>query len=526
MTTSAVLENVGDARRERPAESVDRGVRGSEIIVLALLVLGILAFGLLVNSQDPLLGTDESIYAERVRDISDGTTPGDFWEDLRAPGLSAFLWAVPYLGDSADGMRFGVMITAALGVVVTWAFARELAGRRVALVAAALLGLAPGYVRWSSYVWPDTPGAVLSLAAVTVFAYASRGGKVRAFAFWAIPIAVLATYTRFGSPIPIAVGCTVLALSRWRAVRASIGLVAGLAVGMAASMAPILLVPQFTGATESPITSIYDVPDKGLPWYQSFTDFARDLPDYLGASSPSKPTLLLGWLFFLFVSAGIAVGVARAIRLRETREAVIVPLAIAALLLLVLAAGIDHGEGRYLTPAVPYVLVGAAPGIVYLGTRVSRQVAVVAIAAGVILGVANLVAVVDHDTDGRTDPLGHGVASQAGETLDATLDADCVVVTNFAGPQISYYSGCTTFEFPQASSDDRALEELDQLISDHPESAIAILVERPEGEPIPTASRLREYLGQDGEDLGLTDTTGDGAMEVYLLGAGQTRGEL
>jgi len=402
-------------------------------------ILGIVAaFGIvalwLLKAGGPF-GHDESVYALRARDFHDGTHPGLYWLDIRAPGL-------PWLGQFAwlasatpPVLRFVVVGFGVLLVAATWLVGRHLFGRTAGLAAAAGIATTPVILQSSTQFWPDVPGAALGLAALAVFLFATGSERVSWWVVGVAPLAAAATYVRYGAPIAIGAGLAVLVVWRWRSswLRSPQMWVAGAAT--AAAVAAILLIPRFTGGSTAPLDAIGG---RTKDWFQGFVDYVRQAGDLIG--NPAGVLLVVG----------VVVAIVLAVRGGLDRPTVIATGAVAVVTLVPIAV-LLHGELRYLSPVWPWVWILAGAGLVPLVEMVPGALAPAvagAVAAALLVGAA--------DDGGAVNEFNKDEFTQVKQAaLQIRADAagrECGVVTGFL-PQMEWYSECTARGFP-ASADE------------------------------------------------------------------------
>jgi hypothetical protein len=410
---------------------------------MALVVMGAL---IAAARPDQGLEGDEADYVLRALDFRAGMAPvGTRWGDYRAPGLPYLMSLVP--GGSVFGMRLVPIAFCGAGIVITWLLARALFGPRVALIAAALLALTPGWLIWSWWIFSDVPGAVLGLASATVVVYATAGDRIRWWAFTAVPLAVAATYVRYGAPMVVAIALFCVLGYRWSLVKRHLLTAAALAGTTLVAMAAILVVPGLTGSTVAPAKAIQSTGSE-FPYerFQSGTDYGHQLPEMVGVDRArelgttgagallAQVAFALGTVVVLVVAAGWALAVVRAAR-GEQRGAVGWVLLLIGGSLAVLVVTLNHGETRYLTPIVPWIVVGAAFGLSHLTPRLPRwswAPAWLVLAVPAALFVAELTPKAEHSYGPYRD-------------MGARIAADhpqCVLVANVSRPSVAAPSGC------------------------------------------------------------------------------------
>ena len=453
-----------------------RGSGGSGRVgfgVLAALIAAFLTIGLVVILPNAPLGWDESTYAQRARDLSRQTSPGIYWGTVRAPGLPILIHLLPFGTRTESALRVVTLMFGALGIVLTWLLARQLLGWRSATVAAILLTLTPRYLQTATLVVPDIPGAVLGLGTLTLLMMAARADSVRWSAIWILPLSVLATCVRFGAPIPIAIGLGVIVLARWAAVRNSLALVTVSMALTSAAMAAVLVIPQLTGSSRSPFLSIMSLVDKASkPWWQSFVDLFRGLFVYLGYPGLGEPALYLGFVTLGFFILAAFTTVRRVVRKPQEGPAVALALGIAGSTWLALAILLPHGEHRYLSPVIPLICIGVAPGGWAVFSRLGKRLRKAVVAALVLIGLLHVTLINVRQT--RKLFRFYSYIRDAGTELGATLPEDCAIITNERLPQMTFYSGRTTVQFPFSEDDRDLMEKFEQLVHALPEDNVVV----------------------------------------------------
>jgi hypothetical protein len=149
------------------------------------------------------LGHDESVYALRARDLSNGYTylSGDYWRDYRAPGLSFIdSWLFKIFGENDFVARLPSMFFGLLLFLSTLLLAKELFGTQVAQIAAVLFVATPPLVLNSAYLLADIPGSSVALCCVLLVFYLQRINSKHYLVLTCIfVLGSIATVLRFGS---------------------------------------------------------------------------------------------------------------------------------------------------------------------------------------------------------------------------------------------------------------------------------------------------------------------------------------
>lgn len=412
-----------------------------ELVAIVVVVAAFMAAALWLIAMDTPLGHDEAAYAERAREIELGQPKARFFVAYRAPGLPWLLSVMP-VGLGGSRFRAVVLLFGVVLVVATWLLGRILVGPRAGLVAAALLALTPTMLLASTLVLPDVPGAAVGMVALVVFAAALERASLPWWVWSIVPLAVAATYLRFGSPLPIAVGLGVLALARWGRVREQLAHVVALGAATAAGMAAVLVVPALTGSSTSPRAAIAArQAAKDRAAFGSLKDFWLQAPDNLG--------LVLVILAAVVMTLVI---VRLLVRDEDVDRGTAVALAIGVLTMGALGYTLGHAETRYTLPVLPLLWIVAGSVLVHLAVRVLRSVAVVTSLVVVVLG--SLVAVdqtraVHEQLDRR-----FAVLAEAATATGTRPDLPCPVVTSYS-PQYEWYSGCEAAAFADGRVPDR-----------------------------------------------------------------------
>ncbi len=482
---AAVTQGIAAEAPSRRRFSVGGPIGRGEWLGVALITLVYLVVVLLSVRRGPPLGWDESVYALRAGDFADGVAPLGYWDDYRAPGLPwlGHLWWI----EGREAVMLRLLVAGfGLGLVgVTWLLTRHLFGRRAGLVAAAGVAVTPPLLLAATQVWPDVPGAAVGLLAIALFVFSTGGERPSWWILSVVPVAVAATYLRFGAPLPMAIGLVVLAVWRRRVLVRGIAPVAVTAVAATAAVAVILQVPFLTGAGASPLRAIGRMSDA---WFAGFADYAG-----LGLQVlPAAVVLALVGAVAAWGFAGQG-GIDRGTLV----AAAAVGLATAVVIAIVL-----HGEVRYLAPAYPWLWIAGAPGLDRLARAVPGRagpVAAVLVLAALAAGAVG--SAQERNREASQSLLGLRRASEA--IAEEAAGRPCLVVTGRL-PQVMWYSGC-----------DARLFNLRQVrlpaIADGPSFMLFF-----EGDPREPEGALREaYLAEVGEPLAAVEGLRD--VEVYLV---------
>lgn len=422
-------------RPEVTASKLDRVPKLWSWFGVALIAALFSALALAVIDNDAALGHDESVYALRTESFVGGETPPPEWRDYRAPGLPWLMQFTLSETQSEFSMRVLVVGFGAGVVLLTGGIALMLFDTRVAVLASLGVAMTPLFLRASTQVWPDVPGAFASLAAIAMFLAATSGNKVRWWIVFVAPLAFWATTLRYGAPIPIAIALVVISLARWHTILRSWPLITATAIGTLAAVALVLLAPAVTGSTGSPLDAFLSFRNqKGLPLYQGLVDYVKASPVMFAGPHG----LLLG-----IGLTGLAVD-----RRSRADAAVRLTLSIAVLTTLGIALNVS-GEPRYLSVVVPFAWMLAAVGIVSLAGELGspQRWAVVAVVA-VFLTVTAL-----EDSRVVVPTTADNLIRSAADAIDyASIDGACGVITSYE-PQVRWYSDCSTSAFAADSVD-------------------------------------------------------------------------
>lgn len=388
------------------------------VVFVALVVLAI--------DLGPPLGHDESVYALRAAWATgdESVNLSGYWADYRAPGLPWVLSLIWLVRATEPFLRATVAAFGAVGIVLAWALARNLFGRRAALLTAGGMAVSPWWVVPSSHVWPDVPGATLGLATLAVLVWAAAGERVRWWALLAAPLAVLTTIVRFGAPLSLVAGVVLIVWWRWEAIRKSwlVVLVTGLvAVG---GTALVLFTTLVSGGQRTPYRAIADLQaGKGRSILEGFEGYVR-----IGGPQLASP-----------VAVALLVGAVAALLMRpagQQRKALAF-VGITALATFVILATTLHAELRYLSPVVPFVWMFAGYGLAELSRPVSGRVLVALVLAATIPFVVGTFVASESEAEILKDKF--TVLKTAMETTD--WPDGCRIATSF-GPQVGWYSRC------------------------------------------------------------------------------------
>jgi len=489
------------------------------VTVVALAAAVVLAL-VAVSRPDQGLGGDEADNVLRALDFRAGTEPvGDRWGDFRAEGLPFLMSLVP--GGSTFGMRLVPILFAGLGVLVVWLLARRLFGPRTAFVAAGLMAVTPGWLTSSWWILADVPGAVIGLAAATVVVYAARGQSITWWAFLAAPLAVAATYVRYGAPLVVSIAIVGVLAARWSTTRRNV-LVAGAVVALTCgAMAVVVLVPGATGSTVAPYQANKAVGSTfTFEPLQSFRDFSRQVPEFFGfdaawdlgrsgvGSVAARVAFVLGSLFVVVVCIGWMVAIGRAARGAHRIEVLAVAVTVVGSIA-VLGLTFSHGETRYLAPVAPWIVVGAAVGLTAIADRVPRGARAAFWLAAAIPALLFVIELAP-----KTDRA-FGPFSELGRRIEADRP-ECVLVGNVSRPSVAIIPRCVLLDAPAGADGSIELDALGSKLADVPHERQVFLLnlddenlfvgERPTAVDLPAltaAFGLREVIVPGTESTGL-----------------------
>jgi 4-amino-4-deoxy-L-arabinose transferase-like glycosyltransferase len=281
--------------------------------------------------------------------------------------IARFLWgALKGQWSALDGFSVNAMygaartVTAIVGVATVWLIyelGARLADRRVGLIAAAQLAVAPMHVRESHYALTDAPMAALTTAAVWLAVRAGRTRTLRAYA-WAgaaCGLAAAAKYTGGLALVAVAAAWVLeerRADDRWRKAAAAIA---------AAAIAFLVAAPY----------TLLDLPH----FLDGFADLFSHYPA-TGAGSDS------GWRLYakhLSMSNAVALPAAVAamgllLARRDTRRPWLPPIVFTVVFFYMIGSR-SLVFGRYVLPLVPFVCLFAAVALVALIDALMRSAA-------------------------------------------------------------------------------------------------------------------------------------------------------
>lgn len=416
-----------------PAGTANRVPRW-EVVAVLLATATTIGIGLVLIAQGAPLGHDEAVYALRGRFYAEGG-PATAWENYRAEGLPVLFAAVWPFVHSEPFLRAVVLASGGGLVVLTWWLGRQLVDGRVGVVAAALLAVTPGLLRFSWQISLDVPSALLGLATASVLLAAICHGRVTNLAWACVPLAAAATFVRYGAPVVVASGMTAVTLVRWRVALASRWRVLSIAVATLGVMLLVLLVPGVTNSGGSPGLAFRQRQvDKELGPFSSWLDFGELLPG------------VVGWPVGIALALGIAASLVAAVRHPSLRRGLLGAATGGMSFWVVLNVGLAEGAAQYLVPMLPWCAIVAAIGLVWLSSRGPRPV-VVGLAA--VLGLAAPLAAFSDGIDATdTHRRSYGTIRAMSRAIGQdAAGGPCVVLTSYS-PQVAWYSGCVARAVP------------------------------------------------------------------------------
>ncbi len=127
--------------------------RGGDLLLLAVLIVGALALRLPNLTTLPyVVHGDEASNGEQALRWLNGDVPSLLsvgWYGLPMAGYGLPALVMRVTGADLYGLRLSSVLIGVLAIALLYGFAREVAGRRVAFVAAALLAVANPFIHWS-----------------------------------------------------------------------------------------------------------------------------------------------------------------------------------------------------------------------------------------------------------------------------------------------------------------------------------------------------------------------------------------
>lgn len=411
-----------------------------EWLGLATILALFFVMGVSLILENAPLGHDEAVYALRARYFAGEHSSMGYWADYRAPGLPLLMRLSWPLGGTDGSLRLVVLLTSVGGIAVTWVWARRWFGARAGLLAAALLAMMPWYLRTGTRIYVDAPGATFGVAAVAVLAMSIGPERVGRWAVLSVPLAALATLTRYGAPTMVAGGLTVIVVAHPRQMLRSWRLVTAVGAGCASAVAMILLVPAVTNSRRAPLNAFRARQDaKGIGAFASYGDFNHYWPDVLGG--------FLGWI----AAVGLLLAIGNVAVRGVARLRVAVLLAVLILSYVLLNAGLAQGFPQYLVPLLPFLAITAAAGSASLLDRLAPGLVLLVVFSVLAIGAAPVYRAGREAVDVQHSSFDD--LKRASEEIARLGDGDCLVVTSYA-PQVGWYSRCLTITFPQYATPD------------------------------------------------------------------------
>lgn len=466
-----------------------------ELVSLGLILVVFVAAGLHLVLARPPLGHDEAVYALRARYYAGEGSALGYWNPYRAVGLPLLARLVWPIGDSDVYLRTLVLAISASGILVTWAWGRRFFGARAALLAAVVLATTPTYLMVGYLIYVDVPAAVFGMAAVLTFALAiasaeKRGSGLPWWVVFAVPIAAFATASRYGAPVLIAPGMTIVGLAYWRTLLRLFWQVALLAVGMVVPIWLILFVPEVTGSSRPPYDAFRQLADsKKTTFWAPYADLFDILPD------------VFGWVVGILVVMGLLSAIVFVIRGELPRRDALVALVAIPAFVVFLNLNLPFVMAQYVVPVLPFVAIASAAGLAALTRRLPK--------AGVmglvvlILAVGSACSYPTAADYGEWHVKSYQALRDTGGEIRARFGSDCVVMTSYV--QVGWYSTCKLVSFPADAAPsskyperlgpvvDRALREGGVTCE---ASVVVVIVSNGKRQPVGEAlDALRRQLG-------------------------------
>lgn len=393
------------------------------------------------------LSHDEAAYAIQARSwLRDMAETGVAVH--RAPAASVLALPVLLFTTTEGLLRVVGLLSALGGLVTVWWLGRMLAGRATGLLAPLFAASVPLVQEHAQYLLTDLPNAVLLVLCVAVL---WRELEVKPRPSWGLlavaPLAALAFYFRYGTPLALVVIAAVTVLvwapTLWRA-RTKVGATAGLFL--------VLLVPHFARSVAqfgSPLERMLQVTGGQVVAGDYFlgsglVELARRL-----VAEPDGLVLLV--LFVVGLGAG-GLGAVRGMAKRGPDRQVrawALASGTAGLYVLAMALSIEPNL-RYFMFAVLLCCVAAAKAVVNMRGWAARF--------GTPLGVAVVVVAVLASVGAGSGAFGYRLAHRyenvdevnsiraAGRDINAAADGSCSILSSYV-PHLTWYANCQTYAF-------------------------------------------------------------------------------
>ncbi|MBM3664952.1 MAG: glycosyltransferase family 39 protein [Actinobacteria bacterium] len=252
-----------DPLASRAARRVGRVARDIRLLT-AVVVAGLMAIGAgirwwALGGLEFALGSDDARYVAAAKNLANGFLPdGEAeWFGARA----AFLWpvALVFRLAGADDYRAIAwpLACSVLCILATFLVARELVGRRPALVAAGIVAVAPVEVLWATRLRPDAVMPLFIALAAWAALRASRAARSDGnshIVLW-LGAAGLAMGAAWSARETALVMIPVVALAAWPALRAAWARAWAFVAGLAIIPLALVIVFAFDGRPLWPLTA-------------------------------------------------------------------------------------------------------------------------------------------------------------------------------------------------------------------------------------------------------------------------------
>ena len=279
-------------------------------MLTALAVAGLMGIGLAIRlwafgGLEFGLGSDDARYAAVARNLANGFLPdGEAeWFGARA----AFLWpvALVFRVFGADDYRAVAwpLACSVLCILATFLVARELVGRRPALVAAGIVAVAPIEVLWATRLRPDAVMPLFIALGVWAGLRAARADGRRAV--WWLAAGGLAIGAAWSARETALVMIPIVVLAAWPALRASWPRAWAFVAGLAVIPVALVLVFAADGRPFWPLTATAGAGSFRSPvdGWGATTAYVAQLVE--GAVDPRSPLFLA--LPLLLVAGAVAI---------------------------------------------------------------------------------------------------------------------------------------------------------------------------------------------------------------------------